>query len=289
MEVAIIGNGYWGKTYLKTLEKIPDVNVGVCTYNYKDLFKDSLVDCIIIATPAETHFQIAKDCLEAGKHILVEKPFTTNSKNCNELRILAENKNLILQIGHIYLYHEGIKKIKEIIDSGILGDIESIYSERTSTSHIFNALWDMGTHDIYIFDYFFSKYVAEEKYALGDVSNCIYSIEYTKVLYEPYIREHKIKTYVHTCSYSPVKRREMIINGNKKRLLFDDQAPIYKLLLVDKKTKESKHIEFDTLITPLEKQCKHFFDCINNKEKPKAGIHDGFKNVKSLEILEKML
>lgn len=286
MNVALIGNGYWGKIYLKTLEKIKDVNVSVYTHNYKDLF-ESDIQCVIIATPTETHFQIAKDCLLAGKHILVEKPFISNSQDVKELRELAGD-NLIVMVGHIYLHHDAVIKLKELLKT--IGNIQCVYSKRMSNSKHPNSLWEMGSHDLYILDYLFDNYVSEEKSIFGNISHCIFNIQYKKVLYDPDPREHIINASVEVSNYSyqHEKIREIIIEGAKKRIIFDDVDYI-KIKIIDKETNKLEYYKIEQEITPLEKQCKYFFDCVTKHEKPIMGIHEGFKNVRSLELLTKIL
>ena len=291
INVALIGNGYWGKNYNKTLQNIENINVNTYTHNYKDALNNKSIDCVIIATPVETHYQIIKDSLIAKKHVLVEKPFITDSKNTVELKKLAFDNSLILQVGHIYLYHEGILQLKKLVDEGSLGEIKSVYSKRMSTYNKYpNALWEMGSHDLYILDYLFDKYVAKEKQIMGDITHCIFNMEYSKILYEPYIRNHVINAYVEVCSYYPGKIREIIINGTKKRVMFKNDEEI---VITELETNKSNFLIYNDdksrIITPLEKQCTEFFDNFKNFAKPKSGIFEGFKNIVYLELLNKML
>lgn len=287
LNIGLIGLGRWGHVYLNTLNNIPDINIIVMGRDYKNKLKE--IDAAIIVTPVETHFQIAKDCLLAGKHALVEKPFVTKLSDAADLYHCSENYKLILMVGHIYLHHGGIKKIKEIIDSGILGDIKNIFSQRMSNSNHPNSLWEMGSHDIYILKYFFDKYNSEEMYAMGDKSHCIFHMKY-KYGSKFDTFEKGIDAFVEVGNYYYQKNkiREIIIDGTKKRLIFDDEAEI-KLKLLDKKTNNIEIISYENIITPLEKQCRHFFDCISNNRKPIVIAQDGYDNIRSLEILEKML
>jgi predicted dehydrogenase len=288
MNVALIGNGYWGKIYQKTLEKILDTKVRVYTRNYQEIFYTD-IDCAIIATPAETHFQIAKECLLMGIDVLIEKPFIINSCDTTELRKLASDK-LVVMPGHIYLHHEGIIKLKEIIKNKDFGDVKYVYSKRMGNSKHPNALWEMGSHDLYILNYLFDNYVVEEKSIFGDISHCIFNMQYEKVLYDPDPREHVIKASIEVGNYSYQhdKIREIIIQGTKKRVVFDDMSPV-KIKVIDNKTQDIEFFQINQEITPLEKQCIHFFDCIKNHKEPISNIHDGFKNIRSLELLTKML
>jgi UDP-2-acetamido-3-amino-2,3-dideoxy-glucuronate N-acetyltransferase len=293
MNVALIGNGYWGQIYIKTLKNIENVNLFVYTHNYKEALKNNTIDCAIIATPLETHFQIAKDCLLAGKHILIEKPFVSNLHEARELQKLVEEKNLVVLIGHLYLYHDGIKKIKKIIDDNILGDIQYVYSHRMSNdSRHSNALCEMGSHDIYILNYFFNKHIDEVISAFGNISHCIFNIQYRKMLSDPDLREQVINACIEVSNYSYQKEkiREMIIEGINQRLIFDDtKSSDLKITCINKEDNSIFNIPINESVTPLEKQCRHFFDCIKNNKKPVVKIHDGFKNIRSLKLIEKIL
>jgi UDP-2-acetamido-3-amino-2,3-dideoxy-glucuronate N-acetyltransferase len=286
MNVALIGKGHWGEIYIKTLLKMKNVNLTTYTHNYKEALDNKNIECVIIATPADTHFQIIKDSLLARKHVLVEKPFVTDSNKIGELHEILDKTDLILRVGHVYLYHDGILWLKKLIDDGSLGKIESIYSKRMSVSKYPNALWEMGTHDIYIFDYLFDKFIPKENKIMGDTTHCIFNIQYLDLKDR---KEDLINAYAEVCSYYPGKIREIIINGTKKRAIFNDEAMI-KLSTINRETEEIELFNVQNSITPLEKQCKHFFDTITqNSKKPMTDVYDGFKNVKMLETLNKML
>jgi len=271
MKVGLIGKGYWGSIYVKTLGKMLMVDsVETYSYDYKNLLSRTDIDRIIIATPLETHFQIAKDCLLAQKHVLLEKTFTATPFESLSLLELAcvNDKRLILLPGHVYLYHSGILKLKELIDNGELGEIESIFSKRMSTSNYTNSIWEMGVHDIYIFDYLLNRIQPEIKTVLGDNIHCYYNMLYDN-----------INVYVENCSYYPGKIREIIINGTKKQAIFDDIS----IKLIDKETKEIQNIYFDTIFTPLEKQCHHFFNCIAGDDKLKVTAIDAYRTISVLK------
>ena len=286
--VAQIGNGYWGKKYSRVLKSMKDVNLKwICktniddcifentkfTNNINDILEDKEVDCVIIATPANTHFEIAKKCILAGKHCLVEKPFTLTSKEAEELIKLNKEKNLILIPGHIYLHHSGIQKLKEIIDFDVL----QTYSKRLSLSKYPNSLNEVAIHDIYILEYLLGKNI-EVKKLIGDLTHCMFNLKFNDT-----------QSYIESCSnYSIVKVREIMIFGKDKQLIFDE-TPNYKIVEINLNTKEVKYIEFDESITPLEKQCKHFFDCVEGKDKPIVTAEDALRSIQIIEKLYKKL
>jgi len=276
INAALIGSGYWGQVYIKTLKNIPDINlVGVYTHNYKETLNDS-IDCVIIATPTETHYEIVKDCLLAGKHVLVEKPFTDNSDKAFELFELSKKMNKVLLVGHVYLHHPGIIKIKEMIENNYFGDIEKFISVRVSTNKNKNALWEMMPHDIYILDYFFGNDFKIIK-TKGDIEHCNVVLQYKD-----------IDAYIEVNSSYPVKLRQIMIQGSKKTIRLDDEAR-NKFMTINSKTKKESFLKLDYSVTPLEKQCRHFVNCITDGVSPISGALEGLKNVRTLEEINKTL
>ena len=275
--IALIGSGYWGQIYQKTLKNISEINlIGVYTHNYKDIFDNNNVEGVIIATPTETHYEITKDCLLAGKHVLVEKPFTDNSDKAFELFELSKKMNKVLLVGHIYLHHPGIIKIKELIDDSFFGDIEKFISVRVSTNKNKNALWEMMPHDIYILDYLFGNEIKIVK-SKGTLEHCNVVLKYKDT-----------DAYVEVNASYPVKLRQIMIKGTKKTIRLDDEAR-NKFMIINNKTKKETFTQLDYSVTPLEKQCRHFIDCITNGVKPISGALDGFKNVVLLEKINETL
>jgi predicted dehydrogenase len=280
MNVALIGAGYWGKIYLKTLAKISNVNlVEVYTYDYKIMLQQDYIDCVIIATPRETHFEITKDCLLANKHVLVEKPFTDNSEKALELFELSKKVNRILLVDHIYLHHPGIIKLKELVDNGYFGDINIFFSRRMSISNNQNALWEMGTHDIYILDYIFGNNNIEKIEAFGRNDHCYFIIKYCK----------KFCAVVEVNSHYPIKTRQITIEGTKKIAVLDDEIKNRLITMDYENLNVSQILEINNVITPLEKQCRHFFDCILDGNKPISDGYEGYKNIQILEKINKLL
>ena len=274
MNVAIIGAGYWGQIYIKTLKNIPEANlIGVYTRNYKEILNNKDIDCVIIATPRETHYEITKNCLLAEKHVLVEKPFTCDSIDAIELYELSKIVKKVLLIGHVYLHHPGIIKIKNIIENKELGDLIEINSHRMNINKDPNSLWEMACHDIYIFDYLLNLDISDIK-ILGDISHCIINIKYKN-----------INTYIEVNCNHPQKTREIVIIGSKKIVIFNDQ----NILITNKNGIVEKTISLEMNPLPLEKQCKHFFNCILGENKPISDAYNGYENICILERINKLL
>src|SRR3989338_1339832 len=178
LKVVLIGCGYWGKNYVRTIENIPELQLKyvydaaqpsipipekiIFTRSINEVLDDPEVSGVIIAIPAQYIFEITKKCLEAGKHVLMEKPMTDSSEKADELIKLAQNKKKILMVGHIFMHHPAVQKLKQLIDSGELGEILHIYSIRAAPGPVRNsdevdALWDLAPHDLSIFTYLLGK------------------------------------------------------------------------------------------------------------------------------------
>jgi UDP-2-acetamido-3-amino-2,3-dideoxy-glucuronate N-acetyltransferase len=290
MNVGLIGVGYWGTIYAKTLWKMENVNLKwICrkehlgqskfknatvTSNIDDILKDKEVDCIIIATPAETHFEITKKCIEAEKPCLVEKPFTNNVKEAIDI-IKLNKDNLVIMPGHIYLHHPGIQKLKELIDF----EVKSVFSKRMSTSKYPNSVNEIAVHDIYIFEYLFGKQFSVKK-TMGSIEHAIFNLEFET--------PQKTQVYIETASDYPGKIREIIFKGDKKRIIFNEtEKP--RITITNLETNKVTFVDFNESVSPLELQCKHFFDCVQGLDEPIVTAEDGLNNVEQIRQLLKLL
>lgn len=297
MKLGIIGVGKWGRNYFRTFLELGATVKWICarsestlkkaleevkadvktTTNYKDILEDSDVDAVAVSTPDPTHYQIVKDSLEAGKHVLVEKPFTLNSQEAEELVKLAEEKKKVLMVGHIHRFNPGIQKIKEDIDAGLFGKISFIQSIGTGTDarSDTSALWDYMPHDLTILSYLLGSY-PESVRATGVGEE---QIDFVTA-------EMKIKDTFAVCLAGwiyPVKKRELVVVGEKLSAIYDD----YKRELKYYNGDEGVIALNDAM--PLTEELKHFLDCIENNKKPVTDGHEGLKVVKVLEACEESI
>ena len=279
--VGLIGLGYWGTKYAKVLQSMGDVNlVSICKRSIKgysqenikftteidDILYDENIDCVIVATPASTHTKITEQCINAGKHALIEKPFTITSQAAKDLIEMNKDKKLVIMPGHIYLHHAGIKKLKELIDF----EVKNVFSKRMSLSKYPDALSEIALHDIYIL-----------QYLLGDIE--VKSIMGNQRHYISNLIINDTEVYVESCSDYPGKIREILIRGENKRIIFDD-ANDY-ITVTDLNTKVVDFVKYDTSKSPLELQCEHFFNCVKGKETPKVNEHDALYTIEIIEQL----
>lgn len=250
--IAIIGYGYWGKNLVrnfhnlstcnlhtvvdsdsKQLEKVkqlyPSVNLST---SFEETIKNKEINGVVIATPVDQHYPLAKAALLAGKHVLVEKPLTDSAETARELVALAKKEGKLLMVDHTFLYTGAVRYLKIFIDSGALGNITYIDSTRINLGlfqHDINVLWDLAPHDISICNFLFNKKIISVSATGMDHTNRgIENIAYLTLKYENNLIAH------FNCSWvAPVKIRQMLIGGDKKMIVFNDMEPTEKIKIYD--------------------------------------------------------
>ncbi|MCL5027868.1 MAG: Gfo/Idh/MocA family oxidoreductase [Bacteroidetes bacterium] len=324
MKIGIIGLGYWGPNLVrnflaqKSVDKVvacdikedriemlrlkfPEVQF---VKDYKSLLTSDF-DAIVIATPVNSHHKLAKEALESGKHIWVEKPFTSSTRQADELINLASSKNLKIFVDHTFLYTGAVKKIKELIVKGELGEIIYFDSVRINLGlfqHDVNVIWDLAPHDLSIM-----KYVLKDKQATGvtacGISN-YYELENLAQM-SIHFQDNLCFAHFHVNWTSPVKIRRIIIAGKKKMLVFDDLENSEKIKIydcgVDISSTESLHnalVQYRTgdMYSPKIEQtealncaAKEFINCIKENREPLTNGIDGLEIVRILEASDKSI
>lgn len=324
MDIAIVGLGYWGPNLLRNFNSLKDVRVTYVVDKNDDLFNkfktlypstefvesydvvlnDSSVSAVVIATPVNSHHYLAKAALESGKHVLVEKPMTSTLDEADELISIAENNRLTLMVDHTFLYTGAVMKIKDLVESGELGQLRYFDSTRINLGLFqadINVLWDLAPHDISILKYVFSeKPYSVQATGASHTSNGLENIAYLTVKFESGMIAH------FNCSWtSPVKVRQTLIGGSKKMVLYNDMEPSEKIKLYDfgydVKTNEEKNKIIadyrtgDILVPKLDRTeallgvAKDFVNSIQTGEKPKSDRDLGREVVRILEASQDSL
>ncbi len=312
-KIAIIGAGRWGFNHVRTAnsiltsknitvfdsrpeirEKISDLNSEInFTTNFNDILDDKRINAVIIATPAETHFEIAKKCLESGKHTLVEKPITLFSEEAEELHKLSIKLNLKLMVGHVLLYHPAILRIKEGLRNGEIGNLQYIYSNRLNLGAIRseeNILWSFAPHDISVIQFFIDQNPISITACGSDILQD--GIEDTTITFLEYPK--KVSAHIFVSWLHPFKEQRLIVTGEKGMYVFEDSIKNEKLKLYEKGFKkvngnyekfdnEYKVIEFENKM-PLTEEQLHFYESILNDTQPRT---DGKHAFEVLKILNK--
>ena len=317
IRIGVVGYGYWGANIVRNFNSIEDgkvvavcdVNKGVLeraqklfpgtevTRESRDIVTSPNVDAVAVVTPVSSHFELAKLALLNGKHIFVEKPFTANVQQAEELIELAEKKNLIIMVDHTFLFTGAVRKIKQIIDSDVLGKLYYFDSVRVNLGlfqHDVNVVWDLAPHDLAVMDYL----IGENPVALVATGEShINSLE--DVAYLTMYFNDKVIAHLNVNWLSPVKVRTTLIGGGKKMLVWNDLDADEKIRIYDKGV-EVNNIEgiYNLLVSyrsgdmwvpkveqieALKVESQYFVDCINNGTKP---INDGYKGLAVVKILE---
>ena len=276
LKIGLIGAGRWGKNYIKTISKMKQAQlIWVCTKN-SNIFNESAykeIDCVIIATPSDTHYFIAKDALLHNKHVLCEKPLTKNLKETEELISLAHEQNKVLMVGHEYLYHSGIIALKKIIQHSELGKINYLVFERKGMhENVDDVLWEVGPHDIYTSMFLLKDNDLKIENYEGDKHN--YSIVLKSV-------KSDTRIFISISSNYPEKIRKLKVVGDKLLAYFDEKS-LRITELDDTLIKEIPHSKK----SPLENQCNLFFNAINYKKHYVALNQESAVN--TIRMLEKL-
>ena len=318
--VGVIGCGYWGPNLMRNIVMCPETElIWACDKDVKrlakatkpypgvkgtadigDLLSDKNLTAVAIATPVNTHFPLAKACLESGKHVLVEKPLAASVEEGEELVRLANKKNLQLMCDHTFCYTGAVRKMKEIITTGALGEIlyfDSIRINLGLFQHDINVVWDLAPHDLSILDFLINKEpVSVSAHGVCHAGNDIENIAYVTLRYE-----NSFIAHFHLNWLSPVKIRRTIIGGSEKMLVWDDlelgeTIKIYdKGILVKKGEDEAR----DNLLVSyrsadmyaprvddteaLALMIREFADCIKDK---RPALTDGEAGLRVLRVLE---
>jgi predicted dehydrogenase len=326
LKIAQIGVGYWGPNLLRNLVAnkrcevpiVADLSIArrdyVCSLyptihviaDPEDIFRNTEIDAIVIATPVATHFDFAKMALERGKHVLVEKPLATTVKEVEQLKEIAQKRGLVIMAGHTFLYNAAVRYIKKVIDSGELGDIRYIYSQRLNLGRIrsdVDALWNFAPHDISIIQYWLGDPtpISVIKRGVDYIQENIHDVVFLNMIYP-----NKIMANVHVSWLDPKRVRSMTVVGSKKMIVYDDIAE-NKIAIFDKGIDRmavlGEHMDFDNqhfktfnhrsgdvilpkinYQEPLKVEIDHFIDCIKNGTECITGIEHAKKVVQILEM-----
>ena len=283
-KIGIIGAGLWGRNiirnfynlgYLHTVcdidnenlkNVISDYNNVNTTNDYKDILNNPEIKGVVVVTPSHTHYKIVKELLEHGKNVYVEKPISTVANEALSLMNLADEKGLVLMVGHLLLYHPVVNRLKMLIEEGVLGEIKYIQSDRLNINYFKNdrsVMWDLAPHDVSMIRYIIDKKPKKVVSAVGASSdgNNIMDITHITLEFENGIIGHISDSWIH-----PQKRVNLLVRGTKATAVFDDTISENKLQIFDNvKPKTNQIVSLDYIeIEPLKLECQHFVTCIEN-------------------------
>src|SRR5215475_10124332 len=325
LKVGVIGYGYWGPNLVRNFFDAPGATVVSISDRRPDspaaaqrrypspktvddafeLIGDPSVDAVAIATPVSTHFELAMKSLEAGKHVLVEKPLASTSDQCLKLIDEAARKNLVLMVDHTFVYTGAVRKIRELVTGRVLGDVYYYDSVRVNLGlfqHDVNVIWDLAVHDLSILDYVLEdKPVAVSATAISNIAGQPENVAYITLFFSGNEIGH-----IHVNWLAPVKVRRTLIGGSEKMIVYDDIEPSEKVKIYDKGIRIEPQREelYELLVSyrsgdmwapkldtteALRTEALHFIDCIADNKQPETNGQAGLRLVRMVEAAERSL
>jgi len=317
--IGVVGLGYWGPNLARNFDQLGSL-AALCDLDgdlreryagryphtrvladYDELLADESVDGIVVATPVPTHHALAKRALEAGKSVLVEKPPALHAAEMEELVALAASSSLVLMPGHLLLYHPGVRKVKELVETGELGEVLCVYGNRQNLGKIRkdeNALWSLGVHDLSVVLYLLDEEPAEAiahgrdflNPGVEDVVFCYLRFPSGRI------------AHMHLSWLDPHKMRRITVVGREKMVVFDDMELEQKVTIYDK-APESAPTSYGEWLTrtgdvfspkipsdePLKLECQAFLELMEGRGDGRKVAEDGLKVVRTLERLQASL
>jgi predicted dehydrogenase len=313
--VGVVGLGYWGPNLVRNFDDLAEL-VWLCdldeelrsrfsarypnarvTADYGDLLADETLDAIVVATPVPTHYALAKQALEAGKHVMVEKPPAMHAAEMDELVRIAADRDLVLMPGHLLLYHPGVLKLKELVDTGELGDVLCVYGNRQNLGIVRtneNALWSLGVHDLSVI-----LYLLDEDPELATAHGRDFLTPGVEDVVFCYLRFPSGKiAHMHLSWLDPHKMRKLTVVGREKMVVFDDMELERKVTVYEKSPwkraetygewqTRSGDIFIPKISTdePLRLECTHFMELVAGDGDRQKVARDGARVVRALEML----
>jgi predicted dehydrogenase len=333
VRLAQVGLGYWGPNLARNLAGVDGGELAVLcdadrarlermsrqlpgpklVSDYADVLADDTIDGVVLATPVETHFRLAKAALEAGKHVLVEKPLATTSADCEALIAIADARDLRLMVGHVFVYNPAVRRVKELIDAGEVGEVQYIYSQRLNLGQVrqdVNAMWNFAPHDISILcDWLDAEPTDVTARGFSYVQPGIEDVVFMTMAFPGGVGAN-----VHISWLDPLKVRRMTVVGSEKMVVYDDVSADAKITIYDrgvtkKRQEPSEGLgsyrtfgEFQLLLRagdvlipkleftePLKIECQHFVDCIRTGETPRSDGRQGLRVVRTLEAAQRSM
>jgi predicted dehydrogenase len=306
--LAQVGLGQWGKNLARNFDRLAEL-VWLCdldderraeaaqayrsaqtTASFDDVLADDSVDAVVVATPVPTHFELARRALEAGKHVFVEKPPAMRGAEMEELCELAEERDRVLMPGHLLLYHPGVQKLKEIVDSGELGEVLYVYGNRQNLGTFRtneNALWSLGVHDLSVLLYL----IEEEPSEVRAHGNAFLNRGVEDVVF-CYLRFPSGKmAHMHLSWLDPHKIRRITVVGNERMAVFDDMERERKITVYDNWRTRTGDVYSPTVdgTEPLRRECEHFLRLVSGEGERHKVARDAIPVVRALDQLQAAL
>ncbi len=319
LEIGVVGCGYWGPNLIRNFSQAqncvlktlcdasparlshmrrlhPGVNT---TESFDELLKDTELGAIVVATPVRFHYPMAKAALKAGKHVFIEKPLARTETEAQELVDLAGQQGLVLMVGHTFLFSPAVRRMKEIIDAGDIGQVQYISARRLNLGLFqkdINVAWDLAPHDISILLYLLEEFpVSVSCQGSSHISKGIEDVTMMNLKFRK-----NLCAFIHNSWLDPKKVRQMTVVGSRRMIVYDDTEPLEKLKIYDARVEVPPHYDSFAEFTysyhygdsyvpyikqdePLKLECQHFLECVRENKVPLTGGRLGMEVVRILE------
>ena len=321
IKVGVVGLGYWGPNLARNLDALPGCELVWCcdgrpearerfapqfprarfTGDFEDLMVDPALDAVVVATPVPSHAALATRALEAGKHCFVEKPLALTAADAERVLSAQQLSGRTLMVGHLLEYHPGVRQLKQIVDSGELGQVHYIYSNRLNLGKLRadeNALWSLGAHDVSVVLHL----AGEEPHELAAHGESYLRPGVEDVVFCFMRFPSGLAAHMHLSWLDPHKERRFTVVGSKRMATFDDMDPERKLTVYDKGFdgnggRWDKYVARSgniyspptPKVEPLRLECEHFIECIRSETTPRSDGESGLRVVRVLEGLQSAL
>jgi predicted dehydrogenase len=325
LNVGVVGCGYWGPNLVRNFRQAPDCHLKVLcdasetrlshmrrlypelntTLKFDDLLSDTELDAVVIATPVRFHYTMAKAALTAGKHVFIEKPLARTEAEAAELVSLAEQMGLVLMVGHTFLFSPAVRRMKEIINAGDIGEVQYVAARRLNLGLFqkdINVAWDLAPHDISILLYLLDEMpLSVSCQGSSHVTRGIEDVTMMNLNF----RKNRC-AFIHNSWLDPKKVRQMTVVGSQRMIVYDDTEPLEKLKIYDARVEVPPHYDTFAEFTysyhygdsyvpyikqdePLKLECQHFLQCIAEGSVPITNGRLGLEVVKILEASSESL
>ncbi len=325
INLGVIGCGYWGSNLIRNIHELPNLNLHTCCdqdsnllngvkrlypytntcEDYHQILENANIQGVVVATPANRHFEIARKALESGKDIFVEKPLCLNSREASELHELAARKGAVLMVGHVFLYNPAVLKLRQHIQEGELGEVYYMYSSRVNLGRFrtdANAMWNLAPHDVSIMSFLLNEPVtAASARGVSFIKKGIHDVVFITLYFS-----NERMGEIHVSWLDPSKKRTMTVVGSKKMIVYDDVDNEAKLKVYDKgitmqdpydsfgefqfKLRSGDiHIPNVDMKEPIKLELQHLAECISQRKTPLTDGENGLHVVRVLEAAQKSL
>jgi len=311
-KVAVVGCGNWGKNLVRNFAQLGAL-AAICdadkrrldtiareyrgiiiTKEFEQIIADPGIQAVVIATPSDTHFLLAKKALLAGKHVYVEKPLARDVAHAQELDDLATERNLVLMVGHLLLYHPAVNCLKQLIASGELGELRFVRSDRMNFNthrREQSVLWDLAPHDISMMSYLLDCDKVEVSRVGGweSLDDGIVDVAYLDMSFE--VGGRIIHGQIRNSWIDPQKVVRLTVNGSLKSAVINDTQAENKLALHSMADQDRMIIEYPSYseAEPLHLECEHFLQCLVTGDRPRTDANNAYQVVRILADVERRL